>query len=59
MRPRAPVYECYVTTQARLNGYSLVTYEANRYSVSVNRARRDVIRSCFQRWSNWEHIGLA
>ena len=36
-------YDCCVTTQARLNGYSLVTYETNRYSVPVNRARRDVI----------------
>ncbi|HZR41090.1 MAG TPA: IS21 family transposase, partial [Ktedonobacteraceae bacterium] len=36
-------YDCCVTTQARLNGYSLVTYETNRYSVPVNRARKDVI----------------
>jgi len=33
-------YECCVTTQARLNGYSLVMYETNRYSVPVNRERR-------------------
>ena len=32
-----------MTTQAKLNGYSLVTYETNRYSVPVNRARKDVI----------------
>ncbi len=36
-------YECCVSTQARLNGYSLVMYETNRYSVPVNRARKDVI----------------
>jgi transposase len=36
-------YECCVTTSARLNGYSLVTYETNRYSAPVNRAKRDVI----------------
>src|SRR5712691_228425 len=36
-------YDCCATTSARLNGYSLVTYETNRYSVPVNRARRDVI----------------
>ena len=36
-------YDCCVTTSARLNGYSLVTYETNRYSAPVNRAKRDVI----------------
>ncbi len=36
-------YECCVTTQARLNGYSLVTFETNRYSVPVGRARKEVI----------------
>lgn len=36
-------YDCCVTTSARLNGYSLITYETNRYSAPVNRARRDVI----------------
>jgi len=36
-------YDCCVTTQAKLNGYSLVTYETNRYSVPVNRARKEVI----------------
>ncbi len=36
-------YDCCATTSARLNGYSLVTYETNRYSVPVNRARQDVI----------------
>src|SRR5258708_933937 len=35
--------DCCATTSARLNGYSLVTYETNRYSVPVNRARQDVI----------------
>jgi hypothetical protein len=32
-----------VTTSARLNGYSLIVYETNRYSAPVNRARREVI----------------
>ncbi len=36
-------YTCCATVSARLNGYSLVTYETNRYSVPVNRARKDVI----------------
>ncbi len=36
-------YDCCVTTTARLNGYSLIVYETNRYSAPVNRARRDVI----------------
>jgi transposase len=36
-------YDCCVTTSARLNGYSLITYETNRYSAPVNRARREVI----------------
>src|SRR5258708_32417567 len=36
-------YDCCVTTTARLNGYSLIVYETNRYSAPVNRARRDGI----------------
>jgi hypothetical protein len=36
-------YECCVTTSARLNGYSLIVYDTNRYSAPVNRARREVI----------------
>jgi transposase len=36
-------YECCVTTSARLNGYSMIVFETNRYSAPVNRARRDVI----------------
>jgi hypothetical protein len=36
-------YDCCVTTTARLNGYSLIVYETNRYSAPVNRAKRDVI----------------
>jgi len=36
-------YDCCVTTSARLNGYSLIVYETNRYSAPVNRARREVI----------------
>ncbi len=37
------VYECCVTTSARLNGYSMIVYETNRYSAPVNRAKREVI----------------
>lgn len=41
LRSLPPVaYDCCATTQARLNGYSLVMYETNRYSVPVNRERR-------------------
>src|SRR5207249_4703924 len=36
-------YECCVTTSARLTPYSQVVYETNRYSVPVERARREVI----------------
>jgi transposase len=36
-------YDCCVTTSARLNGYSLIVFETNRYSAPVNRAKRDVI----------------
>jgi len=36
-------YDCCVTTSARLNGYSMIVYETNRYSAPVNRAKRDVI----------------
>jgi transposase len=36
-------YDCCVTTSAHLNGYSLITFETNRYSAPVNRARREVI----------------
>jgi transposase len=36
-------YDCCVTSSTRLNGYSLIAYETNRYSAPVNRARRDVI----------------
>src|SRR3989440_1180466 len=36
-------YDCCATTSARLNGYSMIVYETNRYSVPVNRARRDVV----------------
>lgn len=35
-------YECCQVTTVRLNPYSQVTYETNRYSVPVNRARREV-----------------
>src|SRR6266550_2055440 len=36
-------YDCCATTSARLNGYSMIVYETNRYSVPVNRARKDVV----------------
>ncbi len=36
-------YDCCVTQSSRLNGYSLIVYETNRYSAPVNRARREVI----------------
>jgi transposase len=36
-------YDCCVTTTARLNPYSMVTVETNRYSVPVQRARQEVI----------------
>jgi transposase len=35
-------YECCDMTTVRLTPYSQVTYETNRYSVPVNRARREV-----------------
>jgi hypothetical protein len=35
-------YECCHMTTVRLTPYSQVTYETNRYSVPVNRARREV-----------------
>lgn len=36
-------YECCVTTTAHLTPYSQVIFETNRYSVPVERARREVI----------------
>ena len=35
-------YDCCVTKSCRLNSYSLITYETNRYSAPVKRAKRDV-----------------
>lgn len=35
-------FECCVTRQAHLNGYSQVTYETNRYSVPTEQARQEV-----------------
>jgi hypothetical protein len=35
-------FECCVTRQAHLNGYSQVTYETNRYSVPVEQARQEL-----------------
>src|SRR5260221_12791543 len=35
-------YECCQMTTVRLNPYSQATYDTNRYSVPVNRARREV-----------------
>ena len=35
-------FECCVTRQAHLNGYSQVTYETNRYSVPTEQARSEL-----------------
>ncbi|MFL5665872.1 MAG: IS21 family transposase [Ktedonobacteraceae bacterium] len=35
-------FECCVTRQAHLNGYSQVTYETNRYSVPTQQARAEL-----------------
>jgi len=35
-------FECCVTRQAHLNGYSQVTYDTNRYSVPVEQARQEL-----------------
>ena len=35
-------FECCVTRQAHLNGYSQVTYETNRYSVPTEQARQEL-----------------
>jgi Mu transposase-like protein len=35
-------YECCQVTMARVNPYSQVVYQTNRYSLPVNRARREV-----------------
>lgn len=49
LRPLPPyqyeccVYECCVTTSARLTPYSQVIFETNRYSVPVEQARREVL----------------
>jgi hypothetical protein len=39
--PASP-YECCQLTTVRVNPYSQVTYQTNRYSLPVNRARREV-----------------
>lgn len=40
-------YECCETVTVRLTPYSQATYETNRYSVPVNRARREVILKAY------------
>lgn len=40
-------YECCETVTVRLPPYSQATYETNRYSVPVNRARREVILKAY------------
>ncbi len=40
-------YECCETITVRLTPYSQATYETNRYSVPVNRARREVILKAY------------
>ncbi|GHO78188.1 hypothetical protein KSD_59590 [Ktedonobacter sp. SOSP1-85] len=36
-------YDCCATTSARLNGYSMIVYETNRYSARVNKDNAGVI----------------
>lgn len=36
-------FECCVSREATLNGYSQVTFETNRYSVPVDQARRELV----------------
>lgn len=44
LRPLPPFeFDCCNITVARLNPYSQAAFETNRYSVPVNRARRDVM----------------
>ncbi len=40
-------YECCETVTVRLTPYSQATYETNRYSLPVNRARREVILKAY------------
>ena len=40
-------YECCETVTVRLTPYSQATFETNRYSVPVNRARREVILKAY------------
>jgi len=40
-------YECCDTVTVRLTPYSQATYETNRYSVPVNRAKREVILKAY------------
>jgi hypothetical protein len=41
--PKRP-FDCCVTRQVTLSPYSQVTYETNRYSVPVEKARRTLVR---------------
>jgi hypothetical protein len=44
--PKRP-FDCCVTRQVHLNGYSQVSYETNRYSVPVERARSELILKAY------------
>ncbi len=39
----ARAFECCVSREATLNGYSQITFETNRYSVPVEQARRELV----------------
>lgn len=40
-------FDCCVTRQVHLNGYSQVTYETNRYSVPVEQARSELVLKAY------------
>jgi hypothetical protein len=44
--PKRP-FDCCVTRQVHLNGYSQVTYETNRYSVPVEQARSELVLKAY------------
>jgi transposase len=48
LRPLPPFdYECCSSSMARLNAYSQVTFETNRYSVPAQAARREVLLKAY------------
>lgn len=48
LRPLPPFeYECCEMTMVRLTPYSQATFETNRYSVPVNRSRKDVLLKAY------------